>query len=274
MHEPFVGRSTKLEKKYLRLTSAPDPDLVRPLHILKQTLELLKKKWREEQNYAYICDQFKSLRQDLTVQHIQNEFTVLVYEIHSRIALEKSDLGEYNQCQSQLKGLYAQGIDGHEQEFLAYRILYLLHTQNKGEISQLLVDMKPQVQDDKCIRHALKVCEAMAVRNYHRLFQLYCEAPNMGGYVMDSFMGRERLSALSCMCKAYRPTISLELLASELGFQDEEECVVFMQNYGVVCVNKGDETNPRFVIDSKEAYIKFEVARQSAFKRVDIKGQI
>jgi hypothetical protein len=86
----------RLEKSYLRLTSVrnispplhsitnliyqfwsgavrrpdsqePDPADVRPLPVLRQTLDLLKKKWKEEENYAYICDQFKSLRQDLTV---------------------------------------------------------------------------------------------------------------------------------------------------------------------------------------------------------------
>lgn len=69
-----VGTSTKLEKQYLRLTSAPDPATVRPLRILKQTLELLKEKWNNEQNYTYICDQFKSMRQDLTVSNIECVF--------------------------------------------------------------------------------------------------------------------------------------------------------------------------------------------------------
>ncbi len=86
----IVGTSTKLEKPYLRLTEVcsrihpfrlsgvrwltlapllqvPNPANIRPLHILKQTLDLLKRKWSTEQNYAYICDQFQSLRQDLTV---------------------------------------------------------------------------------------------------------------------------------------------------------------------------------------------------------------
>src|SRR5690606_23919885 len=31
---PVVGRCTDLEKRYFRLTSAPNPDAVRPLHVL------------------------------------------------------------------------------------------------------------------------------------------------------------------------------------------------------------------------------------------------
>lgn len=66
----------------------PDPSTIRPLPVLIQTLDFLKNKWRQEGNYPYICDQFKSMRQDLTVQRIKNYFTVQVYEIHARIAME------------------------------------------------------------------------------------------------------------------------------------------------------------------------------------------
>ena len=68
-----IGTCQKLEKDYFRLTSAPIPNTVRPENILKQSLELLKDKWnRGSVEYIYMCSQFKSMRQDLTVQHIQN----------------------------------------------------------------------------------------------------------------------------------------------------------------------------------------------------------
>jgi hypothetical protein len=68
-----VGTCQKLEKDYFRLTSAPVPSTVRPEDVLRESLVLLKKKWENSSvEYVYMCSQFKSIRQDLTVQHIQN----------------------------------------------------------------------------------------------------------------------------------------------------------------------------------------------------------
>jgi len=199
---PVVGTCTTLEKRYLRLTAPPVPSVVRPEPILRQTLELLKTKWRMEQNYSYICDQFKSMRQDLTVQRIRNEFTVEVYEIHARIALEKGDLGEYNQCQTQLKALYQQGIKGKPIEFKAYRILYFIHTANRTDLNNALADLTPAEKKEKPIKHALDVRSALALGNYHRFFQLFNDTPNMGAYLMDMFVTRERLAAICNISKA------------------------------------------------------------------------
>ena len=200
---PVVGRCQDLEKKYFRLTSAPNPDTVRPLPVLEKTLELLKKKWKKENNYSYICDQFKSLRQDLTVQHIKTEFTVSVYEIHARIALEKGDLGEYNQCQTQLRALYPQNLGGHPEEFKAYRILYFIHTCNRTDMNDVLADLTPTEKKDSAVKHALEARSALALGNYHLFFQLYLETPHMGAYLMDMFVARERLAALSNICVSY-----------------------------------------------------------------------
>lgn len=199
---PIVGRCQDLEKNYFRLTSAPNPDSVRPLPVLHKTLDLLKRKWKKDNNYGYICDQFKSLRQDLTVQHIRNAFTVSVYEIHARIALEKGDLGEYNQCQTQLRALYAQQLGGNPMEFKAYRILYFIYTRNWTAMNDTLADLTAADKQDPAVKHALDVRSAVALGNYHRFFQLYLDTPNMGAYLMDMFVDRERLSALAVICKS------------------------------------------------------------------------
>lgn len=199
---PIVGTCETLEKKYLRLTAPPVPSMVRPETILQQTLDLLKKKWRKEGNYSYICDQFKSMRQDLTVQHVKNDFTVSVYEIHARIALEKGDIGEYNQCQTQLRSLYALGLKGNPIEFKAYRILYFIHTANRTGLNDTLTDLTAAEKKERAIRHALDVRSSLALGNYHRFFQLYMDTPNMGAYLMDMFIVRERLAALCNICKA------------------------------------------------------------------------
>ncbi|KAH8146608.1 uncharacterized protein LAJ45_09291 [Morchella importuna] len=244
----LVGTCEKLEKQYFRLTSAPDPT------------------------------QFKSLRQDLTVQHIKTDFTVLVYEIHARIALEKGDLGEYNQCQTQLYSLYGEGFKGHEEEFKAYRILYLLHTCNRADMNDLLANLTPVDKQDKSVQHALQVRSVLAAGNFHRFFKLYLEAPKMGGYLMDSFIARERMSAMCTICKAYRPDIDIRFLTEELGFESDTECVQFLCDSGAqdLIEQKSDDKGvPRTIrFQTTKALSIFEELKKSAFKKVDIKGQL
>jgi len=270
--DTLIGTCQDLEKNYMRLTSAPDPSTVRPLPVLRKTLELLKQKWTEEQNYSYICDQFKSLRQDLTVQRIKNDFAVEVYEIHARIALEKGDLGEYNQCQSQLKQLYKLGFKGHEIEFTAYRLLYYLHTLNPKDINTLISELSPEQKKHEFIKHALEVRSAVANGNYHKLFYLYLNPPhNMACYLMDHFVERERIKALKVMTKAYL-TLSITFITDELGFDSEEDCIELLNS--VRCPIRKNK-NKEYIINGKETHqIFLKKWQELAEKGIDIKGQI
>lgn len=44
-----------------------DPKDIRPLTVLQKALSELKKRWKQDNDYPWICNQFKSMRQDLTV---------------------------------------------------------------------------------------------------------------------------------------------------------------------------------------------------------------
>ncbi|OKO99228.1 THP3 -like protein [Penicillium subrubescens] len=269
---PVVGRCQTLEKNYFRLTSAPNPDTVRPLPVLQKALDLLKKKWKQEGNYTYICDQFKSLRQDLTVQHIRNEFTVVVYEIHARIALEKGDLGEYNQCQTQLRVLYGQKLGGHPTEFKAYRILYFIYTRNWTAMNDALADVTAEDKKTLAVKHALEVRSALALGNYHRFFQLYLDTPNMGAYLMDMFVDRERLTALATICRAHKPDVNIRFITEELGFESDEQTARFILNHSTE--DTLEEKNGTVRLLTSKAGPLFERAKAEAHRVVDIKGQI
>lgn len=53
------------------------------------------------------------------------------------------------------------------------------------------------------IQHALKICSAWALSNYHSFFQLYLCAPNMSGYLIDLFVKTERTAAIKAMIKSW-----------------------------------------------------------------------
>ncbi|GJN14635.1 hypothetical protein PR202_gb01483 [Eleusine coracana subsp. coracana] len=178
------GTCQEIEKQYLRLTSAPDPSTVRPEEVLEKALAMVE---ASQRNYLYKCDQLKSIRQDLTVQRIQNEFTVKVYETHARLAMQAGDLPEFNQCQSQLKRLYAEGIRGCNFEFSAYNLLcVMLHSNNKRDLLSSMASLSKEAKQDVAVKHALAVHAAVLSGNYVLFFKLYKQAPNLNSCLMGS----------------------------------------------------------------------------------------
>ena len=156
------------------------------------------------------------------------DFTVEVYETHARIALDCKDLNEYNQCQTQLKHLYAKGLKGSESEFVAYRVLYYVYLLgNKkyhsggSDLAFIMQFLLPRADlcENPAIQHALKVRQAVRTDNYYAFFQLYKTTPNMGNCILDMMIDSFRLMTLQRICKSYKPTVEASFVATQLGFE-------------------------------------------------------
>ncbi|XP_057981811.1 SAC3 family protein A [Malania oleifera] len=243
------GTCQEIEKRYLRLTSAPDPSTVRPEEVLEKALDMVQ---NSQKNYLYKCDQLKSIRQDLTVQRIHNKLTVQVYETHARLALEVGDLPEYNQCQSQLKALYAEGIEGCYMEFSAYNLLcVIMHSNNNRDLLSSMSRLSDTAKKDEAVKHALAVRAAVTSGNYVMFFRLYKTAPNLNTCLMDLYVEKMRYAAVRCMSRSYRPMVPVSYIAKVLGFisvlspvegsevrdaDGLEECVEWLKAHGACLV--------------------------------------
>jgi len=266
-----VGTSHTLEKKYLRLTSAPDPRTVRPEPVLRQSIELIRGKMagfgeeRGQEQYIYLWEQMKSVRQDLTVQRVRNDFTVQVYEMHARICLEFGDMTEFNQCQAQLTQLYEEGLGTVEaqSEFTAYNILYNVGLGAANNVSDIMLHLKAADHDDEFIRFALQVRAADALGDYCRFFRLYSAAPGHAQYVMDTFSDRARLEAVKVLLKGYMPSVPLAFVSRNLGFGEEgsDDCAFFLEDHGCVLSPPAEKTT----VDckaSRESLVEHSIAQK------------
>jgi hypothetical protein len=182
--ETFVGTNQNLEKPYLRLTTFPRKEDVRPLSVLRQSLAHVKARYKQQQQeqqqatldsssdlFVWTHEQLKSIRQDITVQAIRNHpFVLEVYETHARILLEHGDLNEFNQCQTMIHSLMegngscdsGSAMDGDGSDSVTPTALHnhddhhskrrkkKNHNKNQHQQYQQHCNQQPLKQSDKC----------------------------------------------------------------------------------------------------------------------------
>lgn len=255
----IVGTSKDLEKEYLRLTGEPEPANVRPLNVLKQSLDYILDKYSTSKDYRYVCDQLKAIRQDLTVQMIRNDFTIQVYETHVRLAIVTGDRDSLNQCQSQLKSLYETVANGNENEaeFIGYRLLYYILTKSYKDLNRIIIEIKRKYNENEYLKHLIKFRTAWHMNNYVMLFKLYKKSNQMSKYLIDLFIERERKLALKMIIKSYRPHIKLEIVKELLVYESINKCKEDLLSYGLCIQSELDENQKQILIlDCKSSNIQ------------------
>lgn len=228
----LLGTCTDLEKPFLRLTTLPRASDVRPLPVLRKALSLAQSRWwMQERDWAHTGEMLRSIRQDLTVQMIRNEFTVEVYEFSTRSALEAGDLRQFDQCSTQLDDLHADAtIDPSDNatEFLAYRLLYLMLQGDSLALTGFLSQRQAEIQSGlDAGHHQLQLAWGLrtAMGDASPLRALRCIAfvvPSQEGgtsalkRLVDLLLEGTKLRCAAAICKGhYQPT--RRLLARILG---------------------------------------------------------
>eukprot|EP00977_Amphora_coffeiformis_P024408 scaffold15735_cov152-Amphora_coffeaeformis.AAC.6 len=281
----FIGENQNLEKDYLRLTTFPRKEDVRPLSVLKKSLAHIKARYKESEDMFEWCNsQLKSVRQDITVQGIRDNFVLQVYETHARILLEHGDLNEFNQCNTMIRSLREgmlvddslfqadrpkskkkkkkrckplQQTPEAADEFGAYAVLYAVVQRSWMSLKMELMRIQPilrRTSSNGSCQHAMSVMRAVLNNDYRSFFDLYDQAPHMSVYLMDFMLKRVRIAAYESIVAAYRPTISVDQLQEWLGFLNEAETRSFLK--GRCAVVMEDTSSGETQLDCKACFAK------------------
>ena len=223
----IVGTSTKLEKEYLRLAgdSELDPSNFRPLSILKKSLNFCLNKFKNNNDYEYISEQLRSIRQDIRVQHIEDPFCVLVYETHAKLAIENGDWGNFNQSMEPLESLYRSnfGEFSHICQFYCYRILYLIGVDDIAGLYSFIPRIEQKVFESKDVQFALNIWRIASSGEWMRFFRKMKKAPPHVAGVMQIKAQSFRDQALSCIQKGFRQIkFTMEDYRTFLCFDDDD----------------------------------------------------
>ena len=240
-----TGSSSALEKPYFRLTSAPALADVRPPTVLRKALAAVREKVASgEYDYPAACEQFKSIRQDLTVQKVAGKLAVAVYEEHARLALTAGDFAELGQCLGRLKALHRRpGSGENEAEFVAYRLLHsALRGSGAGDALLELRGLPEDLLRGEWVRHALRVVVAVRAGDpANAFFPLLAQARGLLPRLLE---GEEaaaaRRRALRAAAAAFQPSAPLGMLArTALHMGSEAKARDFVLSSGAVLTEDG-----------------------------------
>eukprot|EP00917_Polyrhabdina_sp_WS-2016_P001408 GHVP01002911.1.p1 GENE.GHVP01002911.1~~GHVP01002911.1.p1 ORF type:complete len:681 (-),score=74.43 GHVP01002911.1:53-2095(-) len=251
-----IGISTTLEKSYLRLTDNVDFSLVRPIRILRQSLEHCFSKYRQRgDDWAYLEDQLRSIRQDLTVQGIRDEFAIEVYERNAKIALENSDLSQFNQCQGQLMDLYRlNGVkidEGSRAQFLCYRIVYLTLQELRMDLLRLIGELTNREANHPLVLLGTRFRKAYVEGNYERFLKLRKEADAHCNMLIGVFLPKIRMMYLVTISKAHFK-LSAAVINKRLQFENASQCLQFLLKQGAIIVQG--------IVECRKSSGKFEAS--------------
>lgn len=263
---------TRMVKEYSRSSADQEEPLaheLRPPHVLRHTMDYLIVHLMDYSAldsgggtvppvgewYDFIWNRTRSIRKDITQQHLCDEACVALVEqcarfhIHCAGALCEEDMSAFDpkindenlvKCLQTLKHFYYDlSLKGlrclNEPEFRAYDVL--LHL-NQGDTIRQVQKLPDWVRWSAQVKQAVAAFGAFNSNNYVRFFRLAAEAPYLAACLMHRYFGQVRVRALQTFLKAFcqshqREEFSLEVLGQHLGFDSTSEVQLFASALGL-----------------------------------------
>ncbi|XP_043280089.1 uncharacterized protein xmas [Venturia canescens] len=257
-------------KQYSRSSAdqeEPLPQDLRPVRSLKMTMSYLLHEIADlcehsstnlAEWFHFLWDRTRGIRKDITQQELGCLDSVELVEQCARFHIvcaerlcaeepsvfdKKINTENLTKCLQTLKYMYQdlriKGIEcKNEPEFRAYIILLNL---NNGNFMWDVQRLPSSVQKSPQVRFAIEVYSCIESNNYAKFFRLVRETTYTNACILLRYFNQVRVRALSVMVKAYCRTSSMAFplyeLMDILGFEDENEAVLFCEQVGLTLSN-------------------------------------
>ncbi|XP_061520847.1 germinal-center associated nuclear protein [Phycodurus eques] len=280
-------------KEYSRSSAdqeEPLPHELRPLPVLSMTMDYLVTQIMDQGHdslrdwYDFVWNRTRSIRKDITQQHLCCPHTVSLIEKCTRFHLHcahhlceepmsvfdiKINNENLTKCLQSLKEMYEDLKDRHiycprEAEFRQYSVLLQL---NDGDILREVQQFRDEVRNSPEVYFAVQAFAALNSNNFVRFFKLVKRASYLASCLLHRYFNQVRGKALKTLTIAHtvgpRATaFPLEDIVRMLMFRSAKEATDFIQQYslnvseGVVDLNRIAYQEPELLSQKKSEIIQ------------------
>ena len=295
-------------KRFARTVDDPHPSEFRTRGALARTMEHLRGLLdREDVRFGlvhkFLWDRYRSVRQDLYIQGITDEFAIGIFEeiVRFHVMCEHELCGEdqsitdmegfnshlnmeqMNKALISLNDMYERAAERGEPcptepEFRAYHLLSLMaqHGKFKGDqqaFLSTLQSLRLDVREDERVQWVLKLRNAYYFGNFARFFRLVGEAPYLLAclaHVYFPFMRATCFRVMSETC-ARQQNLEASWLVRTLLLDDAQEALAVAKEHGFLSSLDSGDRDPVVVL-TKGGFEKPETVVRYPSKAVSAKS--
>ena len=258
-------------KRFARTVDDPHPSDFRTRGALERTMNYLRNLLdREDVRFGlvhkFLWDRYRSVRQDLYIQGITDQFAINIFEeiVRFHVLCEHELCGEdqsvtdmegfnshlnmeqMNKALISLNDMYEKAAEKGEQcpnepEFRSYHLLSLMsqHGKFKGDqqgFLSMLQSLRQNVRESASIQWVLQLRSAFAFGNFAKFFALIKQAPYLLACLSHIYFPQMRAKCLKIMSETVAPGRPVQLEASWLVrvllLDSEEEALNLAKLHG------------------------------------------